>query len=62
MGIVEQPEAYFFDRAVGLFGVHLENELDKAGARGKNKKAKGMAQNMVLQKYLGAGQFATPGR
>lgn len=63
LGIEEQPAAYYLDRAVGVFGIHLEGELEKAESKGKTAKSKAMKRNMVLHKYLGTGQFAAgPGR
>jgi hypothetical protein len=62
LGIDEQPAAFYFDRAVGVFGIHLENELSEAENKGRSARSKAMKRNMVLQKYLGAGQFANPGR
>jgi hypothetical protein len=61
-GIDVQPTAYYFDRAIGIFGVHLENELSKAEAGGKSKASKTMKRNMVLARYLGAesAKFAGP--
>lgn len=58
LGIHEQPTAFFLDRATGVFGVHLENEIEAAESKGKTARSKAMKRNMVLQKYLGAGQFA----
>lgn len=62
LGIDEQPAAYYFDRALAVFGLHLESELEKAESQGKSVRSKAMKRNMVLQKYLGAGAFAGPGR
>lgn len=62
LGIVEQPLAFFFDRAVRTFGAHVERELEKAGAGKKSEGQRQMAQNMVLQKWLGMGRFASPTR
>lgn len=61
-GIDEQPTAFYFDRAVGLFGVTVENKLAEAESSKKTKNQKMMARNMVLQRYLGSGGFAAPGR
>ncbi len=58
LGIDEQPAAFYLDRAVGVFGIHLENELETAEAKGKSARSKAMKKNMVLQKYLGVGKFA----
>lgn len=58
LGITEQPTAYYLDRAVAVFGIHLENELEKAEQKGKSARSKQMKKNMVLHKYLGAGTFA----
>jgi len=41
-----------------VFGIHLENELEKAEQKGKSARSKQMKKNMVLQQYLGAGAFA----
>jgi len=47
---------------VGVFGVHLENELAKAEKSGKSAASKTMKRNMVLARYLGtdAAKFAGP--
>lgn len=62
LGIEDQPAAYYFNRAVAIFGIHLESEIEKAESKGKTARAKAMKRNMVFQKYLGAGLFAGPGR
>lgn len=59
LGITEQPAAYYLDRATAVFGIHLENELEKAEKKGRSEKSKQMKRNMVLHKYLGTGQFAS---
>jgi len=62
-GIDEQPAAYYFDRSVAVFGIHLESEIEKAESKGKTARSKAMKRNMVMQKYLGVGSFAGgPGR
>lgn len=64
MGIEDPVTAYYLDRAVGVFGVHLESELERAESKGKTARSKAMKRNMVLVKYLGpeAGNFANAGR
>lgn len=60
-GIEGQPEAFYFDRAVGTFGVHLEAKLAEVENHGKKSKAqKAMARSMILRRYLGSGEFAQP--
>lgn len=54
LGIEVQPTAYYFDRAVGVFGIHLERELADAESKGKTATSKNMKRKMVLSKYLGA--------
>lgn len=61
-GITEQPAAFYFDRAIGTFGVFLENKLAEAEKGKKSENRKAMARNMVLMRYLGTGAFAQPGR
>lgn len=58
---IEDPlAAYYFDRAIAVFGIHLENEIEQAEAKGKSASQKAMKRNMVLNKYLGIGKFAKP--
>jgi len=58
MGFDEYPMAFYFDRAVFYFGTHVENEMEKAGSgKGKSETQRQMARNMVMQRYLGVGQF-----
>lgn len=52
-GIDEYPAAFYFDRAVGLFGVHLENELARVDSSKRSKQQKEMAKKMLLNRYLG---------
>lgn len=54
MGFEDQPLAFYFDRAVGLFGVHLESALAEAESKGKSAASKAMKKKMVLARYLGA--------
>lgn len=60
MSIEDPLAAYYLDRAVAVFGIHLENEIETAESRGKSAAQKTMKRNMVLQRYLGLGKFASP--
>lgn len=62
-GIDTYPEAFYFDRAVALFGSHLESELAKADEGKRSKQAKEMRKKMILARYLNEPmKFREPGR
>lgn len=61
LGIVEQPTAYFLDRAVSTFGTRLEAELEKVSTGKKKSEMQiKMARTMVLNRWLGLSGFADP--
>jgi hypothetical protein len=70
MHIGDEVTAYYLDRAVYTFGTALDNELERAGqskggakGKGKSQAAIQMAKQMVLNRWLGAGEqqkFADP--
>lgn len=45
--------AYYFDRAVYVFGSTVESKMDEAGEGAKNVKAGVASRTRVLRKYLG---------
>lgn len=61
-GVHHPVQAFYFDRAVWVFGTTLENDLDKASADAKKPKQGEQARLRVLQKWLGqeAIGFAQP--
>lgn len=51
---VEHPvQAFFFDRAIWLFGTTLDSDLEKAAAKAKKATQAEKAQLRVMQKWLG---------
>lgn len=65
MDIDHPVTAFYFDRAVRTFCTRVENELETAKqGRGKSNSParQRMRQAMILKKYLGIEQFASPGR
>lgn len=52
-GMTHPVQAFFFDRAVWVFGTTLESDLEKAGAKAKKPKQAEQARMRVLQKWLG---------
>ena len=54
--------AYYFDRAVFVFGTHVESKMDEAGEGAKNTKQGMQARTRVLRKFLGTKEDSTQGR
>lgn len=52
-GIGHPVQAFFFDRALWLYGTTLEADLEKVAAKAKKPKQAEQAQIRVLQKWLG---------
>lgn len=52
-GIHHPVQAFFFDRAVWLFGTSLESDLEKSTEKVKKPKQAEQARMRVLQKWLG---------
>jgi hypothetical protein len=46
--------AYYFDRAVWMFGSAVQTELDEVEAKSKNPKSVPSAKRMVLNKWIPA--------
>ena len=65
--ILDTLTAYYFDRAVYVFGSTVESKMDEAGEGAKNTKQAVAARTKILRKYLGekdstAGRFRDPAR
>lgn len=52
-GISHPVQAFFFDRAVWLYGSTLESDLERAASKAKKPKQAEQAQLRVLQRWLG---------
>jgi hypothetical protein len=62
LGVTDPLAAFYFDRAIGIFGNRLEQELEKAEQSGKSKTQKSLRRTMILNKWLGptTAKFAEP--
>jgi hypothetical protein len=58
LGIDDDLTAFYFNRAVWVFGVTLEEEIEKARASRKGQRRQEMAVNMLMHRWLGVGKFA----
>lgn len=54
--------AFYFDRAVWMFGQAVQSELDEVEAKSKNPKSTPSRQRMVLNKWIPAPAGKTTGR
>lgn len=59
LGIEDRLAAYYLDRAVALFGSRVDRELEEARQNAKNPQRAQLATNSVMQRWLGAGRFAS---
>lgn len=51
--IADEVAAWCFDRAIYLFGVSIDNDLDKATREAKNSMAANIARQRVMAKWIG---------
>lgn len=51
--IDDEVAAWCFDRAIYLFGVSIDNDLDKAAHGAKNQGAANIARQRVMAKWIG---------
>jgi hypothetical protein len=63
-GITHQLDAYFFDRAVTMFGMEVESSMQTAADSAKDGKAAQQKAHLKLQQWLddGTNPSATKGR
>lgn len=61
-GVNHPVQAFYFDRAVWVFGTTMEADMDKAGQKAKKPKQQEAARLRVMHKWLGsdAVSFAQP--
>lgn len=58
LGIDDDLTAFYFNRAVWVFGTTLEDEIEKARQSRKGARRQEMAVSMVLHRWLGVSRFA----
>lgn len=62
MDLTDDPyTAYCFDEAAYTWGLHVQNEVDAAGAESKDNKAKAAAKQRRLMSILGQSDKPLPG-